>query len=158
MCPEYWSIINSTEETLPEPPHMKHKLHRSLRESFNSRDLPIPPLPSYRQLPGIAIQRDTPRPLWSCGAFSVSTTLHLLLGGIPPHSLPNQFITREHMMALHRALLDWLIQGNPPDLWTRGCLNQGILFPQGTCTGPYDCLSISAANLLPKGKSRLTPS
>jgi len=43
----------------------------------------------------------------------------------------------------------------PPDLWTRGCLHQGILPPQETCIGPYDCLSIAAANLLPKGKARL---
>jgi hypothetical protein len=51
-------------------------------------------------------------------------------------------------MALHRALLEWLIQGNLPDLLTRGCLNQGILPPQGTRTCPYDCLGIEAANLL----------
>jgi hypothetical protein len=87
----------------------------------------------------------------------MSTTLHLLLGGIPPHSFPTQFITRDHMLALHRALLEWLIQGNPPDLWNRGCLNRGILPPQGTCTCPYDCLSIVAVNLLPKGQLRLNP-
>jgi len=44
----------------------------------------------------------------------VSTTLHLLLRGIPPRALPVQFITREHMMALHMAPLEWLILGNPP--------------------------------------------
>jgi len=77
--------------------------------------------------------------------------------GHTPHSLPIQFITREHMMALHVALLEWLLQGHTPDLWTRGCLNQGILPPQGTCTCPYDCLIIATANLLPKGKSRLAP-
>jgi len=78
--------------------------------------------------------------------------------GNTPHSLPTQFITREHMRALQRALLEWLVQGNPPYLWTRGCLNQGILPPQGTCTCPYVCLSIAATNLLLKGKSRLAPS
>jgi hypothetical protein len=77
--------------------------------------------------------------------------------GQTPHSLLTQFITRGHMMALHRALLEWLIQGSPPDLWTRGCLNQGILPPQGACTGPYDCLNIAAANLLPKGTTRQAP-
>ena len=61
------------------------------------------------------------------------------------------------MLALHMALLEWLIQGNPLDLWNRGCLDRGILSPQGTCTGPYDCLIIAAANLLPKEQSRLSP-
>jgi hypothetical protein len=136
---------------------MQHRLHRALRESFTSRNLPIPPLPAYRQLPRIAIQRDAPRPLWSCGTFAVSTTCYLLLRGIAPHSFPIQFITREHIVAMHRALLEWLIQGNPSDLWTRGCLDLGILLPQGTFTGPYDCLGIAAANLLPKGKGRLAP-
>ena len=60
-------------------------------------------------------------------------------------------------MALHMALLEWLIQGSPPDLWTRGCLHQGILPPQGTYTCPYDCLVIAVANLLSKGKARLLP-
>ena len=60
-------------------------------------------------------------------------------------------------MALYKALLEWLIQGSPPDLLTRGCLHQGILSPKGTCIGPYDCLSIAAANLLPKRKARLFP-
>ena len=53
-------------------------------------------------------------PLWSYGTFAVSITLHFLLRGIPPHSLPTQFITREYMMTMHMALLQLLIQGNPP--------------------------------------------
>ena len=136
---------------------MQHKPHRALRESFTSRNLPIPPLPRYRQLPRIAIQRDAPRPLWSCGTFAMSTTLHLLLGGLPPHTLPTQFITREHMLTLHKALLEWLIQGRPPNLWQGGCLHRGIHPPPGTYTGPHDCIGIAAANLLPRGKTRLNP-
>jgi len=83
-CPEYWSILDPLLDNLLEPPRTQFKLHRALRESLASRNLPIPPLPTYRQLPRIAIQRDAHRPLWSCGTFAVSTTLHLLLGGISP--------------------------------------------------------------------------
>jgi hypothetical protein len=62
------------------------------------------------------------------------------------------------MLAIHKALLEWLILGNnPSDLWARGCLQQGILPPQGTCIGPYDCISIATANLLPRGRARLVP-
>jgi len=39
----------------------------------------------------------------------------------------------------------------------RGCLHQRILLPQGTSIGPYECLSIAAAILLPKGWIRLVP-
>ena len=109
-------IIDPLEEDLPEPPRMQLRLQRALRESFISRNLPISPLPAYRRLPKIAVQRDAPRPLWSCGTIAMSTTLHLLLGGIPPHTLPTQFITRECMLTLHRALLEWMIQGIAPDL------------------------------------------
>jgi hypothetical protein len=116
MCQEYWSIIDPLEEDLPKPPRIQYKLHRALRESFTSRTLLISPLPAYRQLLRIAIQRDAPRPLWPCGTFAMPTTLHLLLGGIPPHSLPTHFITREYMLAMHRALLKWLIHGTPPPI------------------------------------------
>jgi hypothetical protein len=126
MCENYWSILEPLEEDLLEPPRMQFRLDRALRGSFTSRNLPIPPLPAYRSLPRIAIQRDAPRPLWSCGTFALSSTLHLLLGSIPPRTLPTQFITREHMLALHRALLEWLIQGNPLDLSRGGCLHRGI--------------------------------
>ena len=101
------------EEDLPEPPRMQFRLNRALRESFTSCNLPIPPLPAYRRLPRIAVQRDAPMPLRSCGTFAMSTALHILLGGLPPHTLPTQFITREHMLTMHRALLEWLTQGRP---------------------------------------------
>jgi len=61
------------------------------------------------------------------------------------------------MPALHRALLEWPILGNPPNFWTRDCLHQRILSPQGQCVGPYDRLSIASAILLPKGRTRLIP-
>jgi hypothetical protein len=106
LCPEYWSILDPLEGAAVAPARMQHRLHDALHESFHSRGLPTPPLPPFRSLPQIATQRDNPRPLWSCGTFAMSTTLHLLLGGTPPHSLPTQFITRDHMLALHRALLE----------------------------------------------------
>jgi hypothetical protein len=122
MCESYWSILDPLEEDLLEPPRMQFRLRRALRESFTSRNLQIPPVPVYRSLPRKAIQRDASRDPWSCGTFAMSTTLHLLLGGIPPHTLPTQFITMEHMLALHGALLEWLLQSNPLDLWRGGCL------------------------------------
>ncbi len=87
----------------------------------------------------------------------MTTTLHILHGGMPPHTLPTQLITREHILALHKALLDRPIQGTPPNLWLGGCLHQGIYPPSGTYTCPHDCVSIAAANLLPKGQTRLNP-
>jgi hypothetical protein len=84
MCPEYWSNLDPLEADLLELHRMQFKLHRVLGESLTFHNLPIPPLPVYRQLPIIAIQRGDPRPVWSCGMFTVSTTLYLLLGGIPP--------------------------------------------------------------------------
>jgi len=83
-----------------------------MRESFASRNIPAPALSPYRQLPRISIQRDAPLPLWSCGTFANDTTLHFLLGGRLPHSLPANYITRNYTMALHIALLEWLI--TPP--------------------------------------------
>jgi len=109
-----WSILDPLLNGMPPPPRMQYKLHRALREFFNYRNIPIPALTPYRQLPRIAIQRDASLPLWSCGTFVMPTTLHLLLGGLPPHSVMANYITREHMMSLHRALIEWLILAPPP--------------------------------------------
>ena len=57
------------------------------------------------------------------------------------------------MLALHRALLEWLILGTPPNLWSGDCLNPDILPPQGTYLGPYERGSIAAAVNLPKGNT-----
>ena len=70
----------------------------------------------------IAIQDDGPLPPWSCGTLAMSTTLHLLLGNKLPHDMPAGCITRDHMLALHKALLHWLLTGSPPPLWRDGCL------------------------------------
>jgi len=88
MCPEYWSNLDPCEDALLEPTRMQRKLHKALRESFISRNLPTLPLPAFLQLPRIANQRDAPRPLRSRGTFAVSTTLHLLLGGHAPPLSP----------------------------------------------------------------------
>ena len=103
-CKNYWSILDPLLESMPPPHCMKTKMHRALRESFNSRNIHIPALPPHRQLPRNAVQKDAPIFPWSCGTFAMSTTSHLLLGGRPPHLLPAQYITRDHMMPLHRAL------------------------------------------------------
>ena len=62
----------------------------------------------------ITIQDDAHFPTWSCGTFAMSTTLHLLLGDKHPHEMPTSCITRGHMLALHKALLNWLLTGTPP--------------------------------------------
>ncbi len=91
----------------------EEQLHNALKESFFERGFAHPTLPPYMRLDRIAIQDDDPLPPWSCGTFAMSTTLHLLLGNKHPHAMPSQFITREHMIALHRALLRWLLTGTP---------------------------------------------
>jgi len=62
MYEDYWSIIDPLPDIMYLPPSMQYTLHRALRESFNSRNIPIPALPPYRQLPRIAIYRDVPLP------------------------------------------------------------------------------------------------
>ena len=39
------------------------------------------------------------------------------------------YITREHMLALHEALLKWLLTGVPPSLWENECLRDNISAP-----------------------------
>jgi hypothetical protein len=55
------------------------------------------------------------------------------------------------MLALHIALLEWLILGTSPLLWDGGCLYIDITAPTRVHQGPYPTTSIAAANLLPKG-------
>ncbi len=78
MCQNYWSIIDPLEDDLSGPPRMQFRLHRSLRESFTSHNLPTPPLPAYRKLPRIAIQRDAPQApmvLWqNCDVYHTAPT------------------------------------------------------------------------------------
>ena len=50
MCPEYWSILDPLDNAVLTSTVMQRQLHVALRESFNSRGLPTPPLPTYRQL------------------------------------------------------------------------------------------------------------
>ena len=138
-APRYWSILNPLEGATVAPSRMKRQLHDALHESFHFRGLPTPPLPTFRSLPQIAIQRDNPRSLWSCGTFAMSTTLHILSGGTPPHSLPTQFITRDDMMALHRALLGWLILGIPQPLG-QPLPSQGYSSPSRDTHGPLRTL------------------
>ncbi len=80
------------------------------------------------------------------------TTLHLLLGDWHPHELPDHHITRTHMLTIHRALLEWLIAGTPPDLWQIGLLHQHIHPLVLAHPGPYSLLSINAATSLTKGQ------
>ena len=85
-----------------------------MRKSFASRSIPTSALPPYRQLTRIAIQRDTRLPLWSFGPFAIATILHLLLGGRLPHSLPANYIIRDHMCHFTRTSLNGLYMAPPP--------------------------------------------
>ena len=80
------------------------------------------------------------------------TTLHLLLGQRRPHELPDNYLSQDHTLLLHKALLTWLITGTPPPLWELGCLNEDISPPPLASTGPYIRQSIAATIADPKGR------
>jgi len=113
MCADCWFILDPLRDRMSIPTHMQYKLHMALKKSFASRNISISALTSFRQLPRIAIQRDIPLPLCSFGTFAIASSSHLLHGGHPPQSFPANYITRDHVMALHRALLEWLIPCTP---------------------------------------------
>ena len=104
MCADYRSILDPLTDYVPTPTCIRYKLYKATRESFASRNIPAPALPPFRQLIRIATQRDTSLPLWPCGTFAIANTLQLLLAGRPLHSLPANYITRDHILALHIAL------------------------------------------------------
>jgi hypothetical protein len=107
----------------PRRTQMQSKLHSALKRSFESRGLPLPPRRGYRPIPRVTVHEDAPLAPWFCGTIAMTTTLHLLLGKHRPHKLPPRCISRQHMLALHRGLLRWLITGTPPNLWADGCLD-----------------------------------
>jgi hypothetical protein len=80
------------------------------------------------------------------------TTLHLLLGQRRPHELLDNYLSQDHTLLLHKALLTWLITGTPPPLWELGCLNEDISPPPLASTGPYIRQSIAATIADPKGR------
>ena len=80
------------------------------------------------------------------------TTLHLLLGQRRPHELPDNYLSQDCTLLLHKALLNWLIKGTPPPLWELGCLNEDISPPSLAYIGPYIRQSIAATIDTPKGR------
>jgi hypothetical protein len=136
---------------------MQTKLHYAISESFTARNLPVPPLPHYMQTPRIAIQLNTPQPLWSCGTIAMCTTLHLLLGDRHPRDLCTLYTTTTHMLTLHIALFEWLIESTPPALWQLGCLHHDIQPPSQAHTGSYPPFIISATAALTMGQSWRPP-
>ena len=151
ICAGYWSIID-TRQDFPLPhPGMQECIIRALRKAFRGRNLPVPPLPTYKQAPRIAVQHDAPRQHWSCGTIAMLTTLHLLLGRRRPHELPALCLLRENMLLLHKALLAWLIKGKPPRLWEIGCLNEDIAPLPSAHIGPYTLESVAATIDCPNG-------
>ena len=78
----------------------------------------------------------------------MSTTLHLLLGDKHPHDMPAGCITRDHMLALHKALLHWLLTGSPPPLWRNGCLIDTVSELPYTDSWLHQTHSIASATAL----------
>jgi hypothetical protein len=68
-----------------------------------------------------------------------------------PHELIGLHITITHMIALHRALFEWLIMGTPPVSWQLECLHPDIYPLASAHVGPYPLVSITAATSLTKG-------
>ena len=140
---------------LPHPPPSMHSnLHTAPCETFRARNLLVPTLPKYKQDPRISVQQDALRPAWSCGTIAMCTTLHLLLGDRHPHQLPGQYITRDHILTLHRALLEWRILSTPPAMWQIGCIHRDIHPPSRPTHAPTLCL----ASLRPRRSPRASPS
>jgi hypothetical protein len=152
LCADYWSLIDSLMDIPCSPPRMQANLNKALRQSFLARNLPVPPLPPYRQLPRIAIQRDVPRPNWSCGTIAMCTILHLLIGNIQLHTLPRLYISRDRIISPHKILLAWLLTGTPPAMWEIGCLHKDIIPPSMARIGPYAQISVAATIESPKGE------
>ena len=113
LCHEYWTILDPLRPSEASYPALETQLHSVLRESFTHRGLPPPHRPPDRRVVRIAVQNDAPLHAWSCGTFAMSTTLQLLLIDKHPHEMPPSCITRGHMLALHEALLMWLLTGTP---------------------------------------------
>jgi hypothetical protein len=150
ICNDYGSLMDPLRG-LPYPPSgMQAKLHSALSESFHAQNIPVPTLPQYMQTPRLASQQDAQQPAWSCGTIAMCTTLHLLLGDHHPHELRELYITKTHMLTLHRALLECHILGTTPPLWQVGCLHQNIQPSSLAHAVPYPFLSISATMSLTK--------
>ena len=113
MCQDYWTLLDPLSPAPETRAAFEAQLHNALKESFFERGFAPPALPPYRRLAQIATQDDGPLPPWSCGTIAMSTTLHLLLGDKHPHDMPSQCITREHVLALYRAMLRWLLTETP---------------------------------------------
>ena len=86
----------------------------ALTITYQHHNEQFPPTPRYRRVQRIAIQNDSPLEPWSCGTIAILTTLHLTLGNTRPDRIPANSITRQQMLNLHQALLQWLIIAPPP--------------------------------------------
>ena len=73
-------------------------------------------------------------------------------GQTPPHAMASSYISREHMLALHRTLLKWLLTGSPPSLSVDECMRPDISAPPIPTPELHRTLSIAAATALPPGR------
>jgi hypothetical protein len=113
-CPDYWTILDPLYPVRNSYPTQETHLHCAITKSYVARGVLSPTLLPYKKMHRIATQDGSPLLPWACGTFAMSTTLHLLLGDNHPHAMLSQSITREHMLALHTAMLKWLLTGTPP--------------------------------------------
>ncbi len=80
------------------------------------------------------------------------TTLNLILKNEHPHTMLERCITREHTLALHRALLHWLLTGTPPSIWDNGCLLHTARPPTIMSSRLHQSYNIAATAALPLGQ------
>jgi hypothetical protein len=65
ICKDYWSLLDPLRDLPHPPPGMQSNLQTALCESFRVRNLPVPLMLPYKQVPRVSVQQDAPRPAWS---------------------------------------------------------------------------------------------
>ena len=116
ICLDFWTILDPLNDNYTPSYDMITNVASALTITYQQHNEQCPPKPRYRRVQRIAIQNDSPLEPWSCGTIAILTTLHLTLGNTRPDRIPANNITRQQMLNLHQALLQWLIIGTPPDL------------------------------------------
>jgi len=161
LCQDYWTIQDPLNPAPAHQGNLQDRLRKALTLSFNARGLPPSSLSRYKRVERIVVQEDDPLEPWFCGTFAMSTILHFLLGDKHPHEIRPGHIIRNHMLSFHIALLEWLLAGAPPPLWTGGCLTNTIPPIDTTELWIHSSRNIASVATLPKGRlwhpSRATP-
>ena len=152
ICPDYWTILDPLNDNYTPSHDMLTNIASALTTTYQHYNEQCPLIPRYLRVQRIAIQNDYPLEPWSCGTIAILTTLHLTLGNTRPDRIPANSITRQQMLNLHQALLQWLIIGTPPELWNIQCLNTDIVtIPPISVSEHHTHVSLLQADSLPRG-------